>query len=178
MMAMKTQYGSFSRTRQKGTALMVALIILIGITLLSLAGVNTSILELRMARNTEATADTHQVAMAALDYVVGDESHLPTTGALNTPHDCDDASANVIALPTDNVFSCSDGDCNNNSGEEICATAARVADCAPPPRARLASSLTSYSAFNYEAQVDVDKNETGNGRTNMVLGYILLGPKC
>lgn len=178
MNAMKNSHGSMSRARQKGTALMVALIILIGITLLSLAGVNTSILELRMARNTEATSNTFQVAMAGLDYVVSDENNLPTTGALNTPHDCTDPNANVIALPAGTLFSCNDGDCNNQQEEEICLTAARVDDCAPPPRARLASSLTSYSAFNYEAQVQVDKNVTGNGRTKMVLGYILLGPKC
>ena len=176
MNAMKHCHGFIARTRQKGTALMVALIILIGITLLSIAGINTSILELRMARNLESTSNTFQVAMAALDYVVSDDANLPTTGPLDTP--------DPVTLPQDTpaydgeLFDCSDGDCGNGAGEEITTTATRLADCAPPPRARLATSLPAFSAFEYEARARVDKNATGNGRTEMVLGYILLGPKC
>ena len=152
-----------SRGSQKGTALMVAMLILIGITLLSLAGVNTSILELRMARNTEASVNTFQTAVAALDNILSDQNNLPTTGALNTPQ--------AVAMPGTQPFTL-------QAGETITASATRLLDCAPPPRARLASSLTSFSAFVYEASVTVDKNATGNGRTGMAQGYILLGPKC
>ncbi len=156
------------KSKQRGTALMVAMIILIGITLLSLAGANTSILELRMARNTEATATTQQTALAAIDFIVSDDANLPATGPLYTPV--------AVVLPDDpavpgEVF-------DTTGGETITATATRISDCAPPPRARLASSLTSYSAFVYEAAATVDKNATGNGRSGMAQGYILLGPKC
>lgn len=176
---MKTMYKrkfTSYKSKQQGTALMVAMIVLIGITLLSLAGANTSILELRMARNTEATVSTQQTALAALDFIVSDDANLPTTGALGTPQ--------PVTLPQNTtaydgeLFDCTDGDCSDGAGEEITATAARIADCAPPPRARLASSLTSYSAFVYEAAVTIDKNATGNGRSGMAQGYILLGPKC
>lgn len=156
------------KSRQQGTALMVAMIILTGITLLSLAGANTSILELRMARNTEATATTQQTALAVLDFIISDDTNLPVTGPLDTPV--------PVTLPDDpgvpgELF-------DTVAGESITATASRLIDCAPPPRARLASSLTSYSAFVYEASVTIDKNATGNGRAGMAQGYILLGPKC
>lgn len=171
----KRKFASW-KSRQQGTALMVAMIILIGITLLSLAGANTSILELRMARNAEATANTQQTALAAIDFIINDDANLPTTGPLNT--------SQTVTLPQDTtaddgeLFDCNDGDCSNGSEEEITATATRLLDCAPPPRARLASSLTSFSAFVYEASVTVDKSATGDGRTSMAQGYILLGPKC
>jgi hypothetical protein len=154
--------------RQQGTALMVAMIVLIGISLLSLAGANTSILELRMARNTEATATTQQTALATIDFIINDDTNLPATGPLYTPV--------TVALPDDpgvpgELF-------DTVAGESIDATATRISDCMPPPRARLASSLTSYSAFGYEAAATVDKNATGNGSSGMLQGYILLGPKC
>ncbi len=156
------------KSKQQGTALMVAMIILIGITLLSLAGANTSILELRMARNTEATATTQQTALAVIDFIVSDPTNLPATGPLNTPV--------AVTLPDNPGIP---GEVFDTVGAEtITATASRISDCAPPPRARLASSLTSYSAFVYEASSEVDKNATGNGRSGMAQGYILLGPKC
>lgn len=155
---------------QKGTALMVAMLILIGITLLSLAGINTSILELRMARNAESAGSAFQTAIAATEQVLSDTANLPATGALNTK--------TAIALPATAPFICNDGDCADGAEEEILAWATRIQDCAPPPRARLASSLTSFSAFVYEAEAQVDKNFTGNGRSGLRQGYILLGPKC
>ncbi len=176
MKAMFNQKLASLKSKQQGTALMVAMVILIGITLLSLAGANTSILELRMARNTEATATTQQTALAAIDFIVSDDANLPTTGALGAPQ--------TVTLPQNTtaydgeLFDCRDGDCSDGAGEEITATATRIADCMPPPRARLASSLTSYSAFVYEAAATIDKNATGNGRSGMAQGYILLGPKC
>lgn len=165
---MRNQESIPRKSRQHGTALMLAMIILIGITLLSLAGINTSILELRMARNTESVKNTFQVGLATIDYIVGNTDNLPTTGALydevpvTLPDDPD-----VAGEPFDLV-----------AGETITATATRTQDCAPPPRARLAFSLASFSAFVYEARAAVDKNATGDGRTEMRQGYILLGPKC
>ena len=168
MNAMRNRNFDTLEPGQQGTALLVAMIILIGISLLSLAGANTSILELRMARNTEATATTQQTALAAIDFIVNDDSHLPATGPLDTPV--------TITLPDDPAVS---GEVFDTvAGESMDATAKRISDCAPPPRARLASSLTSYSAFGYEAAATVDKNATGNGSSGMVQGYILLGPKC
>ena len=168
MKTMSYRNRATSKSKQQGTALMVSMIILIGITLLSLAAANTSILELRMARNTEAKATTQQTTLAAIDFIVSDDANLPATGPLNSPVS--------VTLPDDpgvpgEVF-------DTVGGETITATAMRISDCAPPPRARLASSLTSYSAFVYEAAATVDKNATGNGRSGMAQGYVLLGPKC
>ncbi len=164
-----TQSVARSKTRQKGTALMVAMVILIGITLLSLAGINTSILELRMARNMEASANTFQTAMAALDFIFSDpDNNLPVSGDTNVTIN--------VTLPDDAGV---DGEVFDVTGaDSITATAVRLLDCAPPPRARLGQSLAAFSAFVYEASVTVDKNDTGNGRIGMAQGYILMGPKC
>ncbi len=149
--------------RQRGTTLFVALILLIGVTMLSLASVGTSTMELRMARNHEDTSHTFQTALATVDYVIADSSNLPTSGPLMTPQ--------TVALDGETLF-------DTTGGDAIAATAARLEDCAPPPRARGATSLMAYSAFWYEVTADVDRNDSGMGRSAMSQGYILLGPKC
>ena len=115
-----------------------------------------------MARNFEADADTFQTALAVIDYTIADPSNLPTVGPLNQPSNVS-LNSSLFTVGAD---------------ESITATATRVMDCAPPPRARTASSLVAYSAFRYEINTDVDRVAGGLGRSSMAQGYILLGPKC
>jgi hypothetical protein len=156
------------RPRQSGVALVVALIILIVVTLIAMAALKTSTMELRMARNEEADTNTFQTAMAAIDFVISDETNLPATGPLLVPVD--------VALPDDPGVSHEPFDVT--AGDAIVATAARLRDCVPPPRARQGSSLIGFSAFHYDIAADVNKNESGMGRSAMSQGYTLLGPKC
>jgi Tfp pilus assembly protein PilX len=148
--------------RERGTALFVAMILLIGVTLLSIASVHTGTMELRMAQNREDSSHTFQTALAAVDYVIEDSSNLPAVGPLLVPQ--------AVAL-NDPLF-------QTTGSDTVTASAARLEDCALPPRARQATSLTAYSAFKYEVTAEVDKNDSGMGRSGVAQGYILLGPKC
>lgn len=148
--------------RQSGAVLLVSLILLIVATTISLSAVSTSIMELRMAGNAEASMDAMQTALAAVDFTIADPDHLPTSGPLLVP-----APVNL----TESLF-------DTGAGDSITATATRLQDCAPPPRARSGSSLTAFSAFAYEITADVNRNQSGQGRGTVAQGYILLGPKC
>lgn len=151
-----------SRSRQRGVVLVVVLMMLIGITLISMATLNTSVMELRMARNTEFGVNNFQTALSAIDFVITDPTNLPTVGPLMTP--------NQVTL-TGSLFSATTGD-------TVTASAIRVAECGLPPRMRAANSLMAYSAFNYEITADIDKNLSGMGQTGVVQGYLQIGPKC
>lgn len=153
---------SGSSRGQRGTALLVAMVLLLGVTLISLASVNGSMAELRMASNVEGNTNTFQTALAAIDFVISNTANLPTTGALGVSR-----AVTLSGAP----FSVTGND-------SITAEAARIEDCAPPPRATAASSLMGLSAFSYEVSVQVDKNDSGMGQAAMTQGYILLGPKC
>jgi Tfp pilus assembly protein PilX len=138
------------------------MVILAGATILSLAAVNTSIMEMRMAGNVEAQGSTFQLGAAAVDYVLSDLSNLPSTGPLNLP---------VSVTLADSLFTVA-------SGDSVVATATRTEDCAAPPRARSGSSITAFSAFGYEIAAAINKNSSGFGSSSMAQGYVLLGPKC
>ncbi len=70
------------KPHQKGVVLIVVLMMLIGITLISMAAVNTSVMELRMARNAEYSVNNFQTALSAIDFVISDPANLPTLGPL------------------------------------------------------------------------------------------------
>ena len=156
--------------RQHGVALIVALIILAGVTLISMAGVGQSAMELRMARNLDTAGNAFQTAESVVDVILQNaDTTLPTSGPLLVPTD---VTATLPGTTTANTVFYSSG------GETITAVAVRMLDCAPPPRARTGSSITAFSAFAYEIIADVNRNETGNGRAGISQGYVTLGPKC
>ena len=150
------------KPRQKGVVLIVVLMMLIGITLISMAAVNTSVMELRMARNAEYSVNNFQTALSAIDFVISNPANLPTLGPLmqTTP----------VPL-TGTVFAV-------GTGDTVTAAAARVGECGLPPRMRTANSLMAFSAFDFEITADLDKNGSGMGRTGIVQGFVQLGPKC
>ena len=151
-----------SQQHQSGIVLVVVLMMLIGITLISMATVNTSVMELRMARNTEAGVTNFQTALSAVDFVISDPANLPTVGPLMQP---------VPVTLTGAVFATS-------AGDSVTASAVRVGECGVPPRMGAANSLMAFSAFNYEITANLDKNGTGMGQTGVVQGYLQMGPKC
>ena len=71
-----------NRTRQRGSALIVAFVFLIVLTLLGLSSMNTARMEVRMANNTQFADQAYQAAESAIDAVLGSGS---TLAKLETP---------------------------------------------------------------------------------------------
>ena len=103
---------------QNGVVLVIVLMMLIGITLISMATVNTSVMELRMARNAESGVNNFQTALSAVDFVISDPANLPKVGPLMEP---------AAVTLSGSVFDVTGSD-------TITASAVRVAECSPPPR--------------------------------------------
>lgn len=150
------------KRHQNGVTLVVVLMMLIGITLVSMAAVNTSIMELRMARNAEYGVNNFQTALSAVDFVISDPANLPTVGPLMQPA--------PVSL-TDPLFGV-------DTGDSMTASAIRVGECGLPPRMRAANSMMAFSAFDYEITANLDKNASGMGQTGVVQGFLQMGPKC
>ena len=150
-------------TRQRGATLVVAMLILVTVTLLSLSGVTTSVLELRMARGSQADTETFQIAQSGADYAISTAGALPTVGSTGV--------FRVVDVSAEPLFA-------TQTGESIRVRAARVRDCALPPRSRQGTSAEAYKAFHYEIEATVDRNATGWGRNALTQGWIMLGLGC
>jgi type IV pilus assembly protein PilX len=73
-----------SGSRQRGAALVVGLILLVVLTILAVSGVFTSMMELRMARNTQSQERAFQAAEVAVEDALGNPV-LSTSAPFNQP---------------------------------------------------------------------------------------------
>ena len=149
------------RQHQRGTVIILVMLILAGATILAVGSMDSALFELRMAAQ-ESSTQNSQLNHAAIDYAISDTSVLPSSGALGV--------YSSITLP-DPVFAL-------EAGDTLDLSAARLEDCGPPPRSDIANSLSAFSSFKYEIKSTLTQDASGRGRSEMLQGYLLLGPKC
>lgn len=150
--------------RQQGAVLVIALIMLASLSLMATGAVQTAVMGLKIARNTEEAANAFQTAQSAVDFALSDTGLLPMTGNLNT--------ATPIAV-TGTPFTV-----DSSAGETLTTTAERTEDCGAPPRLAAGSSLLTYSSFSFRVAADINRTATGRGQSSIRQGYLVLGPKC
>ena len=159
---------------QHGSALLFAFVLLLALTFIAIAAVNTGVMGTKMATNIEEEINASQTATSMIDYILGDpDTHLPTTG-----------SATVT------VFDCADNACTTDPAvaypAEVFATATNESlfleidytNCGNPPRMGQGVSLAKFSSFSYRISADIDRVTTGRGKSSQRQGYMELGPKC
>ena len=154
--------------RQGGAALFTVLIMLVALTLVCLTSLSSSLLELRMSANEEATVAAFQSAQAGIDATITNSDttmrvigSVPNTTCFNPSGTCD----NTIASMPDPV----------GAKHEI--TVTRVTDETCPPRTRdYASSCSKQHAVTFDVKSDYDDTAAGRGSAELVQGYIKLIP--
>lgn len=157
-----------SLSRQRGAALFTVLIMLVALTLVCLTSLSSSLLELRMSANEEATVAAFQAAQAGIDATVSSS----------------DSTMKVIgSVPNTSCYNPS-GSCNNTIasmpapvGLQHEITVTRVTEETCPPRTRdYASSCSKQHAVTFDVKSDYDDTVAGRGTAELVQGYIKLIP--
>lgn len=158
---------------QRGAALFTALIILVAVTLVSLASLSTSLLELRMSANEEATMQAFEMAQAAIDDMIsqGDDNFAVVGGpgykkcTANSPDwaNCDQTAALVLDAPLSTAPNDHVVEIERQSGE-VC-----------PPRA-LSTSCVKAKAVLFSIASGYDKTLLGQGRADLEQGYMVVIP--
>ena len=148
--------------KQQGTVLVIALVMLASLSMISLAAVDSAVLGMHIARNTEEKMNAFQTAQSAVDLAISHTSNLPMTGALGTQ-----TSVTLTGTPF-----------TSQSGDVVTATAERTIDCGLPPRLGNGTSLLAYSSFSFRVAADIDKTANGRSYSAVRQGYLVLGPKC
>jgi len=159
-------------TSQKGSALLICIILLMALTYLAVTAVQTGVMEVRMASATEEQMNAFQTAQSALDYVMSDTDNFVTTGATGIPN------AVTLSPATNSTDAFYADTATPGAAETVTAATERTVDCGAPPRTSVASSLLAFSSFEFRIHGDVDKTSTNRGRSYQRQGYILLGPAC
>jgi hypothetical protein len=159
--------------RDRGFALITALIFLLVITLLSVSAMRSSRTELRMSSNAEARSVAFQTAQAMLDAIAVHPAATPVIGGVGytlcTPTEAN-CNRNDLAL--------ANGLFGNEIGTEVLRARIERMDPAdrPPPRGT-ESSIDKFDAAAFEVRTVYDRAEERGGRVTMVDGLLVLVPK-
>ncbi|OGI51704.1 MAG: hypothetical protein A3B81_03470 [Candidatus Muproteobacteria bacterium RIFCSPHIGHO2_02_FULL_65_16] len=152
-------------TPQRGAALLMSLVILVALTLITLASLGTSIMQLRMSSNEEMRASAQQAAQSGIDAVI-------VTNAAIT-----DSSAKFFKI-TGSI-----GDTNCYNWPTSCTTAGvtlptslsenriRITRLSNPGYDRSSSKCEKMAQYQIES--DYDKASVGRGKAELAQGFNL-----
>lgn len=153
-----------AQNRQDGAALITALVFLVALTVLTLASLGTSLLQLRMSGNEESTMKARQSAQAVTDNVVDNAStNFTVTGTVGYTN-C-----------TSNISGC------NATGVSLTGTTFDSAYSAKITRVTEEAPVRGYSASLYRGatfavEAKYDKASLGQGKAVTTLGYVRVYP--
>lgn len=170
---------SASRTAQRGIALVVALIFLIVISIIGVTAVKFTSADVRSALNDEYRITAFQNAQSVLDAIVSDPANTPVVGtggftictAGMTPTTAVPCDPTDFIVMSDPLF-----DDAIDAGE-VTASVQLLGFGRAPPRSRgRPSSAAMFRAANFRLQSTYDKTASGQGRTVINQGLLLLVP--
>lgn len=173
----RAPHRALPRRQQRGAALFTALMFLVVLTLISLAAMRSSTLEMRMASNDEARLSAFQRTQAIIDatiavtdnvQVIGDVGRRICTGA-----GASDTPDNLACTEYDIELADTVYDDDVADGRiKIAVTRLSPAE-APAPRA-IGTSAAVYSVANFKVDAFYDGTEDGLGRGRIVEGVMVL----
>lgn len=187
-----------SRSSQQGAAMLTALIMLIAVTLLSLASLGTSMMELRMSGNEESSMQAFQSAQAAVDAVIDQDEKSPTTALKNFavvgqlgytkcspntpvstpgyPTACQDFGITLPPVQIDGKDIFDPGKANNDGLGNVVAIE-RISDSGCPPRSsKLGTSCSKQNAAVFRVDSTFNRAFLGQGKGGVSQGYLKLIP--
>ena len=159
---------AFTPKSERGASLFTALIMLVAMSVIALGSLTTSLMEVRMAGNSESTMSAFASAQAGIEVAVnGADDYFVVAGAKGDTRcfgytGCTNAISSVPA-PLDASYS------------KLRVT--RTTDTGCPPRTKdNATSCAKQNATTFVTESEFDGAAAGKGRAQLVQGYIQLIP--
>ena len=160
--------------RQRGVVLAVAMVVLLGVTVVSITALSSSLLDIRMAGNAEDTTRAFNIAQGAVDAVISDAANFPIIGGIGYST-CTGTYGDVAEVPG----FCNRTDLSLPSSFDTGTSAARTERLDPlrscPPRG-MATSCENFKVASFAIEGHHDDVDNGRGRAIVNEGYLVLVP--
>ena len=162
--------------RQQGIVLFASLIFLIVVTMIGLASMRSSTLELRMSLNEESRVSAFQQAQAMSDAIIFTPSSTPVLG---------DVGYRICTTSVPGAEPCDQRDLTVPNaliqGEigagRLSAIVERLGSITTPPPRGLDSSVDKFSAPTFRVQATYDREAEGLGSSTLNEGVLVLIPR-
>lgn len=166
--------------RQEGVALLVALVLLVAITMLSLSGISTTTLEYLMATNQQARVNAFQQAESGIDAVIPNPDNFQVSGLVGAGR-CTTDFHDISKYYETNDVACAGVDLTIPGGFDL--TYSRVAVERLPPLLQPAPRFIETSAeklkvamFQVDSRYDGREVRRGRAEHNQGMFVTVLTP--
>ncbi|HMB74014.1 MAG TPA: PilX N-terminal domain-containing pilus assembly protein [Gammaproteobacteria bacterium] len=161
------------RRRERGAALVTALIFLIIISVLSISSMRAGSLGVRMAQNEEARLSAVQVAQALTEAIVGTPAATPVIGGAGFSN----CTAGEPGCSINNVVPPAGWLANEVAAGHLSARVERLSPPDKPPPRAIATSIDKFSAASFQLIANYDRSDEGLGSVELTEGLLVLVPR-
>lgn len=166
--------------KSKGAALVTSLILLMALTMVSLAAIQTTAVQVQISSNDQLTIEADQYAQSVIDNVIENSANFPVSNTSNyticavTGSGC---NATGVTL-SDPMFSTSAVGINPTDGVQAKVQYLKTGTT-PRMAASAASSANSFKSAYFSITGSYDKTGTGGngGKSTIVQGFIFSYPQ-
>lgn len=178
---MRQQQMNIVPNHQRGVVLVVALVLLVAITLLSLAGISTTTLELMMATNQQARTDAFQQAESGIDAVGSDLNNFPVSGLVGQQRCTQDFHADRYYEDLSDEVACSSPDLDTPADYDTTRSRAIVGRLQPllqpaPRYIETSAEKLKVAMFKIDSRFDAREIRGGRAEHNQGLFVTVLTP--
>lgn len=156
---------------QRGAVLLVALVLLLGVTVVSLSSLNTGLLEMIMAGNEEARIAAFQRAQAGIDAIATDPANFPVVGGIGDTN-CTGNITGETCTETNLSFP------NGFDGARHSAKTERLGPLLACPPRGFATSCDAFKVAHFSVDSRYDEIENRGGSARLFQGFMVLVPEA
>jgi Tfp pilus assembly protein PilX len=155
------------KTKQKGVALVTALVLLVALTLVALSGIQSTSVQLQISGNDEATVEAYEYAQSVVDAVIENSTNFVVgadigyTTCLNAGPGCNATSINL----TETMF----------SGVNLQAKV-ELLKIGQSPRLVNGNSMSQTNGAYFSIEGQYDETANNRGKSGVVQGYVMIIP--
>lgn len=166
----------YVQVRQRGAVLFTALVFLVVVTLIALASIRSSTLELRMSLNEESRVNAFQRAQALTDVIIATPGTTPVVGAVGYRICTPSPPPGEVCDQTDLVIPEASLQAAVTAGHLSAVVERLGSERRPPPRG-IESSVDKFGAAAFRVQSTYDRADEALGRAVLNEGVLVLVPK-
>jgi len=163
-------------TKNRGAALITSLVLMMALTMVSLAAIQTTAMQVQISGNDEATFEADQYAQSVVDAVIETSTNF-VIGASNGYTVCaaSETGCDATSLTlNDPMFSSVNGGINATTGVQAKVTLVKTGTA--PRMAKDASSADKFPAAYFKITGTYDEISNNRGKSTVNQGFILVFP--
>ncbi len=164
------------KTRQDGAVLFTSLVFLVVMTVIALASIRSSTLELRMSLNEETRVTAFQRAQALSDAIVFSPGTTPVIGTVGYRICTPSVPLAIVCDQRDLVITDPNVQAEVAAGHLSAVVERLGSERRPPPRG-IESSVDKFGAASFRIESTYDREAAGLGRSDLNEGVLVLVPK-